>query len=266
MSSSGSSTPIYHLSNPDQVMTLESDLDEISGLSYHGGKLYAVQDEKGAVYTLNPSTGKIIDVKKCWKKGDFEGIEVVDGYVFVLKSNGNLYRSPLGDICEEKTDKIDLGFDKEMNFEGLGYDPFKKTLLIVAKRSEYAKEKEVYCLPIGDLLAIGQPCYVISEEVLKERLMKNKKSWSEKMAHKMSYSFNPSGIAVHPENGDIYILSSPVHQLLLLTKNWKIKKILQLDSGLFKQPEGICFDNDLNLYIGNEARKGKAKILKFNPK
>jgi len=258
--------PIYHLSAPDKVIVLESDLDEISGLSYSGGKLYAVQDEKGIVYMMNPSTGKIIDEKQCWKKGDYEGIEVVDGFVYLLKSNGNLYKSPVEDLCEEKTKKIDLGFDSDWNFEGLGYDAFNKTLLITAKRSESSIEKEVFCMPIDNLVAIGAPCYVINEKILQDRLMKADKSFSKKMAYKMSYSFNPSGIAVHPQNGDIYIISSPARQLLLLTKDWKIKKILKLDPDLYNQPEGICFDSSLNLYIGNEARKGKPKILKFHPK
>jgi len=258
--------PVYHLSEPDKVMVLHSDLDEISGLSYHDGKLYAVQDEEGAIYTLDPTTGNILDVKKCWKKGDYEGVEVVEGHVYMLKSNGNIYKSPLGDLCEAKTIKIDLGFNKDFNFEGMGYHPIDKTLLIAAKRSEYANEKEVYCLPISNMTIVNEPCYIVNDQALQNELMKSKNSWMEKMAHKVSYSFNPSGIAVHPQNGDIYILSSPVHQLLLLTKDWKFKKILQLDPDLYKQPEAICFDTDLNLYIGNEARKGKPRILKFHPR
>ncbi len=261
-----SKAPVYHLSEPDQVLVLDSDLDEISGLSYFDGLLYAVQDEKGTVFTLNPSTGEIISERKCWKKGDFEAVEIADGFVFMLKSNGNLYRTPLDDLCEEKTEKIDLGFNNNWNFEGMGYDPFSKSLLIVAKRSEYASVNEVYCLPIGDLKSLGEPCYLIDEQVLKGILMKNNDSWSERMAQKMSYSFNPSGIAVHPQTGDIYILSSPARQLLLLTKEWKIKKLIKLGSDLYSQPEGICFDSDLNLYIGNEARNGKPKILIFHPK
>jgi len=259
-------TPVYHLNEPDLVMTLSSDLDEISGLSFYDGKLYAVQDEKGAIYTLNPSTGIIIDVKKCWKNGDYEAIEIAEGYAFILKSNGNLYKTPLDDLCEAKTSKIDLGFGKEFNFEGMGYDARNGTLLIAAKRSEYADEKEIYCLPIDDLTEISGPCHIINDKMLGNELLKTMKSWSEKMAHKISYSFNPSGIAVHPQNGDIYILSSPVHQLLLMTNTWKFKKILQLDPELYPQPEGICFDSDLNLYIGNEARKGKPRILKFHPR
>lgn len=258
--------PVYHLSEPDQVLTLHSDLDEISGLSYYEGKLYAVQDEKGVVYTLNISTGDIIDVKKCWKSGDYEAIEVIDGFVYILKSNGNIYKSPLGDLSEATTIKIDLGLDKDSNFEGMAYNSASQTLLIAAKRTEYTNEKEIYCLPINKLGTISEPCYLVNDQMLQDELMKSKISWSEKIAHKISYSFNPSAIAVHPQNGDIYILSSPVHQLLLLTKDWKFKKILQLDQELYKQPEGICFDADLNLYIGNEARNGKARILKFNPR
>jgi uncharacterized protein YjiK len=247
-------------------MTLDHDLNEISGLSYYDGKLYAVQDELGTIYALNSQTGEILGTNKCWKNGDFEAIEVVDGRLFMLKSNGNLYETPIEDMCRESTRKIDLGFDKDWNFEGLGYNPFNKSLVLVAKRSQHSSKNEIFCLPIDDVKIIGDPCYVIQEEFLKAQLSAMNTTWSEKMVHKVSYSFNPSGIAVHPETGEIYILSSPSHQLLILTNDWKFKKILKLKGDMYKQPESICFDNELNLYIGNEARKGNPTILKFHPK
>lgn len=259
-------TPVYHLSEPDQIMILDNDLDEISGLSYYKGRLYAIQDEEGIVYALSPETGKILDLKTCWKNGDYEAIEVVGGFTYMLKSNGNVYKTPIDGPSVAKTIKIDLDLDKDLNFEGMAFDPQNQELLIAAKRSEYANNKEVYCLPIEDLANHGEPCYVLNDKALQNEILKSKVSWTEKMAHKISYSFNPSGIAVNPQNGDIFILSSPGSQLLLLTKDWKFKKVLQLDSDLFKQPESICFDSDLNLYIGNEARKGKPQLLKFYPR
>ncbi len=39
--------------------------------------------------------------------------------------------------------------------------------------------------------------------------------------------------------------------------------IKQLDKKTFRQPEGICFDPEGNLFISNEGQGGKANILIF---
>ena len=193
--------PTYNLNEPDQTFILDNDLDEISGLSYANGKLYAVQDEKGVVFTLNPSTGKIMLEQKFKGKGDYEAIEVAGNYVFMLKSNGNLYMSPLDDISEESNKKFDLGFDDDWNFEGMGYNPATKELLLCAKRKASSAEKEIFSVPVDDPSAIGQADYIVRQGELKKELGKNKKKWSQKVAHDIgtvNYSFNPSGIAVNP--------------------------------------------------------------------
>jgi len=45
----------------------------------------------------------------------------------------------------------------------------------------------------------------------------------------------------------------------------KIDHIHFLDEKLHTQPEGICFDNQNNLYIADEGQKKKAKIYRFYP-
>jgi len=259
---------IYDLGQPTEVFKLHEDLEEISGLSYYNGRLYAVQDEKGWIFALNPVTGKVMERSKFWGKGDFEGIEVFNDHIYVLKSNGNIYKSAIDDIDEEKTVKYDLGFGDKWNFEAIGYDSTFKRIYICAKRSSNDQRKEIFARSEEDPLAIYQPFHIIDQAFMWSELKKNKKRWTERVAHNIAsinYSFNPSAIAVHPVNGEIYVLSHPVPQLAIYSPDWTLRKIITLDSGSFIQPESICFDEIGNLYIANEGRGSKATISKYVP-
>ena len=46
--------------------------------------------------------------------------------------------------------------------------------------------------------------------------------------------------------------------------DWCEKRVKELDEKLFRQPEGICFSPEGDMYISNEGQGGKGYILKFN--
>ena len=75
--------------------------------------------------------------------------------------------------------------------------------------------------------------------------------------------FKPSGIAIHPMTGQIYMISSVGKLLVVLNKNRDLSAKYALDKDVFKQPEGICFSPDGDLYISNEGRGKSANILHF---
>lgn len=258
----------YDLNEPAEVLILEKKLTEISGLTLMGHYLIAVEDEKGNIYLIDRTNGEIAEKADFWKDGDFEGIELVGSYLFALKSNGNLYRVEADNPNAEHTENYDLGFSGNDNFEGLGYQPDTDKLLLASKRSPDAGTKEIYAISPDEISSglRARQVYIVDQAQLHEHQMKQKKRWIDRFAQGIAtanYSFNPSGIAVHPHSGDIFILSSPNPQLLVLNKNWKIKSLMFLDPIKFKQPEGICFDPEGTLFIANEGREGKANILKF---
>ena len=85
----------YTMDSPSQTTELPDNLTEISGISIdENGVLYAVQDEVGSIFK------KVEDgfVETPFRKeGDYEGIEVVDSNVYVVKSSGIVYKvSQLG--------------------------------------------------------------------------------------------------------------------------------------------------------------------------
>jgi uncharacterized protein YjiK len=71
----------------------------------------------------------------------------------------------------------------------------------------------------------------------------------------------PSGAAIHPITGEMYILASANNLLLITTTDGTIKEIYPLSKKKFKQPEGICFSPEGDMFISNEARGGRANIM-----
>ena len=80
--------------------------------------------------------------------------------------------------------------------------------------------------------------------------------------------FAPSGIAVHPKTQNIYVLSSQGKTLVVLHSDGQIAHIEKLEKEIHPQPEGICFDQEGNLFISNEGKEedGVGKIYKFERK
>ena len=62
------------------------------------------------------------------------------------------------------------------------------------------------------------------------------------------------------------MISSVGKLLVVLDRDGYILGVHALDPNLFRQPEGICFSPEGDLYISNEGRGGKGYVLKFKPK
>ena len=92
--------------------------------------------------------------------------------------------------------------------------------------------------------------------------------FSSKLARVLGISdpygnFRPSAIAIHPLTDEIYITSSVGKLLVVLDREGLISDVHALNPALFRQPEGICFSPEGDLYISNEGKEGKGYILKF---
>jgi DNA-binding beta-propeller fold protein YncE len=72
---------------------------------------------------------------------------------------------------------------------------------------------------------------------------------------------NPSGIAIHPLNGDMYITDGRDPKLLIMDAAGTIKKLYPLNTKEFSQPEGITFNAAGDLFIANEGTKQPGNIL-----
>ncbi|MCW3789890.1 SdiA-regulated domain-containing protein, partial [Plebeiibacterium sediminum] len=73
---------------------------------------------------------------------------------------------------------------------------------------------------------------------------------------------SPSAVAMS-NNRDLYVLSARGSMLLVIGFNSEIKEITFLNPKYLPQPEGICFDDDGNLYLSTEGKKNKGKLLYY---
>ncbi|GAB2531297.1 SdiA-regulated domain-containing protein [Spirosoma aerophilum] len=237
----------YELTSPSRTYELPKELKEISGLTYYkDDKLLCVQDEEAVVYVFDTKKGKVVKDFGFGGYGDFEGIEYVNGQVFVLESNGTLSRFEPESTQIGKT-KTDL--PKKTEVEGLGYDPKTKRLLIAVKNGEGSSDKAVYSF---DLL---------NRAVFKDMSLNDDQLKGAGIDPK---TFKPSGIAVHPITGEWYMLTSAGKRLLITSRQAKIIYSEPLDPKAFRQPEGICFAPNGDLYIASEGNGKKGYILKFD--
>ena len=237
----------YQLSKPAENYTLPNTLKEISGLTYFkDGQLLCVQDEEAVVYVFDTKEKKVVKDFGFGGYGDFEGIEYINDEVYVLESNGDLFRFKPESTQIGKT-KTEL--PKKTEVEGLGYDPKTKRLLIAVKNGKGSSDKAVYSF---DLL---------NRAVFKDMSLNDEQLKAAGIDPK---TYQPSGIAVHPITGEWYIITSAGKRLVVTSRQAKIKYSEPLDPDLFRQPEGICFAPNGDLFIASEGKGKKGYILKFD--
>lgn len=240
----------FNLNAPSAYYSLPSVLSEISGIYYYGEDLLVcIQDERGTIYLFHTGRGEVVAVQKFSHDGDFEDLTMVDDTLYALRADGMIFRMTGLFRPEETTEKIPMKLTLRNDAEGLAFDRETNSLLIACKgypylsrRREVTNLKAIYCFSLQENRLIEQPKFLMDIN---------------------GRDFQPSGVAVHPITNDIYVLSHAGKLLVLLDRNGKVKGFEQLDPNLFKQPEGICFSPEGELFISNEGNGNTANILKF---
>lgn len=270
----------YDLSNPDEKYFLPSVLEEISGNALLNDEIMiCIQDEEGDLFFYDMNEQRLIKRVGFGKDADYEDLCLVNDVVYVLRSNGTLYRiKNFEDRDEIKVKEIKTRFTKKNNCEGLCYDPVKNQILIALKGDPEADEsqnydgfKAVYSYDIEKEKVSKNPLYLIKLQMIKD--LENA-SLYEKISHHIADSFEesgdirfqPSAIAIHPISDEIYVLASVGKAIVVMNRNGELISIQKLDKWKFVQPEGITFASDGTLYIANEGDGGSGTIMKFSMK
>ena len=250
----------YDLAAPDETTTLPNALKEVSGLTYYkDDQLLCVQDEDAVVYVFDTKKQKVVYDFGFGGKGDFEGIEYVNGEVYVLESNGNLYRfappantDPVETEVAQNIRRTQTDLPAGTEVEGLGYEPKTKRLLIAVKKGGgQSSDRAIYSF---DLL---------NRAVFKDMQLNEEQLNGAGVDPK---TYKPSGIAVHPLTGEWYVLTSAGKRLLITNRQGQIVGTVPLDPKQFRQPEGICFAPNGDLFIASEGDGKKGSVMRFGYK
>lgn len=252
-SSGDSAVPIlstFSFTSEDIVaLKLPQELYEISGLAIAvDGGLYGHNDERGIVYRVDPENGDVTKrfaLGKIAVKDDFEGIAIVGERFFLVNSSGDLFEFREGEDREHvEFTRIETWLSGKYDVEGLCYDPAENALLLVCKEypgEPYNKkdEKTIYAFSLASMELQQTPRFVIqAKHIRKELGLKN---------------FKPSGIDVHPVTGSFLLISSNNPAIIEVSPNGHILSLQKLPDSILKQPEGIAFNSNGDLFLSSEG-------------
>jgi uncharacterized protein YjiK len=253
----------YDVYSYEKDYILPGRLVEISGLAYWKESiLLCVEDEKGHLYLYDHEKEEIVQEIKFGKKGDYEGVTQFEDIAYVIKSTGKLYYFNIED--EPEVTKVDLPFSSRNDLEGITKGHEKDEFYIACKQNPEILEngikgRAVYSYNVKQDKVRTKPYIHLTTEPFVEEIKKAGLIPSRHMP------FNPSAIAVHPFSEDVFLISSVGKLLVVFDKSGSIISMAPLKRSLFRQQEGICFDNDGNMFISSEGRGKKGYILKFAP-
>ncbi|MCB0283830.1 MAG: SdiA-regulated domain-containing protein [Calditrichaeota bacterium] len=238
------------MTNQTQI-ELSKKLREISGIVFNKeGKLFCHDDERAAIYQIDPFNGEILKVFTFGlfvKRGDFEDITMAGDTFYMVESDGRIYEFREGADKEQVDYKVyETDLDNDSNVEGICYDPDENTLLLAlkGKPGDGLDEKDnraVYSFSLATKKLNPRPRFVLDKNIiLKESKEKD---------------FAPSAITYNPANDHFYITAAVGNIMVEINRQGKIVSLTKLNRKLHEQPEGIAFKDSQHLYISDEGKK-----------
>lgn len=249
----------YHISDsPNKHFSLDKKLNEISGLCFSNDyRLFCHNDEKAEIFQIQLKNGEIekeFYVGDKTLKGDFEDITYVDGFFYIITSEGDIYRFREGKNEEEMLYAyFQTPLSGENDVEGLCFDPTTNALIVACKEEPGNDLKDVrafYSFSLQTLELKPEPSFVISLDNV--TTIKDKDS------------FKPSGIAYNERSNTFFVISGPSLTIVEITREGKILAQKQLPEKNHRQPEGITFLKDGTLLISDEAAKKKPTLTFYS--
>lgn len=246
--------------NFGQVLPLKLDLEikEISGVVWdnHKDVFIAHNDEKGTIFYLDKNNAGITKrFQFNTSKGDYEDIAIANDNVYVLRSDGMLFRIVTDSSGVQKS--FDLGkieLSGSVDFETLYYDQDKHALIMICKNCSTDDKKVVsaYAYYPDSIGFVNKPIYSIDLAKVKE------------LSPRETSRFQPSAARIHPMLKKLFILSSASNQLVIADTDGNVEGVYMLAKKLFPQAEGLTFKTNGEMFISNEALSARATLLKFN--
>lgn len=257
----------YNLKKPDAKYFLPYVLEEVSGITYYrDGVIACVQDEDGKVFFFNHKKRKVENTVRFADSGDYEGITTDGEKIYVVESNGHIYKfEPQLDGKANKLKKYKTELKKNNDVEGLAYDPITDKLFVACKgdaglKGKKKKGRSIFYFDLDKKELEKKAAFNISKKDIKDYL----ETYKDFEFEEKRINFKPSGIAIHPINGHLYIIASIGKLMIVTDRKGEIKATIPLDPRLLGQPEGICFAPNGDMFISSEGQGDKGYILKFN--
>jgi uncharacterized protein YjiK len=269
----------YDLNKAEKEFFLNNDLREISALTYYDeNNLLCINDEQAYVFKYNIVDSEIVDTYNFSKAGDYEGIEFVNGVLYVLRSDSRIFEINNFDNDNIKVQEFKGPLSSKNDTEGLGYDVETNSLLIACKNKasykglKLTKQKAVYSFSLDTHKYSSKPKYLLDLENIAQQISLcsteeiSDNVFNRIVSRKDLFVFQPSAIAINPITANIYMLSSVGKMLIVISPENVLLAINVLDKSIIPKPEGICFAPNGDMFISSEGKNQKGTIRQYNYK
>jgi uncharacterized protein YjiK len=246
--------------NPDKAAPvamwyLPSELKEISGLALTTkGTVLTHDDNVGRIFEIDPKSGIVLNEFTLGSgvQGDFESIAIAKDEIFLLNSNGVLYRFRQGSPgAGVPFTFVDLRLGHECEFESMAYEADSAWLVMPCKRSMSKKTKDNLVIYRWRLEGPDSTRLTMMTVPLAE--ITSRTGWK---------GFHPSDMTIDPATGNYVIISSHEKGLVEMTPAGIVERAGALP-GNHGQAEGVAITNDRILIISDEATKQPASITLY---
>jgi len=219
-------------------------LREISGLVLTSrGTVLTHDDNAGRVYEIDPRSGVLLKGFSLVgnQKEDFEAIAIAGDDIYLMASDGKLFRFREGaDGQQVQFIMFDTGLKLACEFEGLAYEPDSSRLLMACKRihdTPSAREVRIYKLP----LPLNRATITAMRIPVDDFIGSNK--WK---------SFRPSDMTIDPITRNWVIIASHEKGIAVVTPDGEVVRSEPLP-GDHRQAEGVAITRDSILIVSDEA-------------
>lgn len=248
----------YALGRRDAVQVdLPRDLREVSGLAVTtDGRFFTHGDEQAEIFEIDPASGRAVRKFVLGEKtarGDFEGIAVNGSRFFLVTSEGGIVEFAAGEDGARVAYTVHRGLpDEDCEVEGLEYDGRTDSLLLACKtprRKALESRLVVFAFSLTTMQPSGEPRFAIPLDFLR--------------GAGVSRNLSPSGIAIHPTSGTLFLLAGREHLLVEISADGRPLGVRPLSDRMHRQPEGIAFTADGTLWIADEGGNGRGALTRY---
>lgn len=235
---------------------LPRKLREISGLALtRDGRLLAIADEEAVVYEIDYENGALIKAFAFGDpavRGDFEGIAVLNGKVWLMTSHGRLFSAVEGaDGDHVEFQQFETGLGKYCELEGLGQDRKNNVLVLACKETRAKRDGlKLFELSVTESNINAAGDFDVPEAAITDAIA--------------SKHINPSGIAIAPDSGRRILVAARQRAIVQLSRDGAlIDAIILPKKKRHRQAEGVEITDDGRLLIADEGRDGKARLAVY---
>ena len=239
-------------SGPLARWVLPPQLLEVSGLAVTPeGNLLAHNDENPLISVIDPRRGVVTKQFSFGDRGfhkDFEGIAFSGGEIFLLASNGTIYRfREGGDGDNVPYTTIDTKLGKECEFEGIAVDA-AGVILLACKNVAKKGPKDQLVIYRWDSRTSQASMLAIPYSAAIDN-----NGWKD---------LHPSDITVEKSTGNYIVIAAQEKALIVVTPDGQVVSSGPLPERP-RQAEGVAIGNDGILYVSDEGSKDPATLTLY---